>query len=272
MDRLGRTLGRDRAVAAAPTTTAAPVPESQALRQPRGVVRDPVRALHGDSVGVPAPRARVRVGDDLLASVAGLERRRRVATPARSPTRQAESRRPARHVPGGDRRNPCSGPQGRPRLVRARSTRRKPGSKHHVITGAGAIPLAVSLTGGNRHDVTNSCPWSTRSRRSRASEADPGNDPSGSTPTAARFTSPRRCLPGRRRSSSPTTGCPSPRRRSLFAVRNFDLVNATFRLHPRLARKSGAGIYGGTLESFWRIHCFGKACAFQVVREKLGSR
>ncbi|MBQ1042502.1 IS5 family transposase [Micromonospora chalcea] len=32
--------------------------------------------------------------------------------------------------------------------------RRKPGSKHHVITDAGGIPLAVTLTGGNRHDST----------------------------------------------------------------------------------------------------------------------
>ncbi|MER5609148.1 IS5 family transposase [Micromonospora tulbaghiae] len=32
--------------------------------------------------------------------------------------------------------------------------RRKPGSKYHVITDAGGIPLAVTLTGGNRHDST----------------------------------------------------------------------------------------------------------------------
>ncbi|MFD6639562.1 IS5 family transposase [Micromonospora chalcea] len=36
--------------------------------------------------------------------------------------------------------------------------RRKPGSKHHVVTDAGGIPLAVSLTGGNRHDVTQLLP------------------------------------------------------------------------------------------------------------------
>jgi transposase len=36
--------------------------------------------------------------------------------------------------------------------------RAKPGSKHHVITEAGGIPLAVSLTGGNRNDVTQLMP------------------------------------------------------------------------------------------------------------------
>lgn len=32
--------------------------------------------------------------------------------------------------------------------------RRKSGSKHHVLTDAGGIPLATVLTGANRHDVT----------------------------------------------------------------------------------------------------------------------
>jgi transposase len=32
--------------------------------------------------------------------------------------------------------------------------RRKPGSKHHLITDAQGIPLAAILTGANRHDVT----------------------------------------------------------------------------------------------------------------------
>lgn len=32
--------------------------------------------------------------------------------------------------------------------------RAKTGSKHHVIADGNGIPLAVSLTGGNRNDVT----------------------------------------------------------------------------------------------------------------------
>lgn len=36
--------------------------------------------------------------------------------------------------------------------------RRRPGSKHHVITDAGGTPLAATLTGGNRHDVTQLLP------------------------------------------------------------------------------------------------------------------
>lgn len=36
--------------------------------------------------------------------------------------------------------------------------RRKRGSKHHVITDAGGIPLATELTGANRHDTTQLLP------------------------------------------------------------------------------------------------------------------
>ncbi|WTJ00491.1 IS5 family transposase [Streptomyces sp. NBC_00723] len=48
------------------------------------------------------------------------------------------------------RRGPKSGPSP---VDRARS-----GSKHHVLTDAQGIPLAVSLTGGNRNDVTQLLP------------------------------------------------------------------------------------------------------------------
>ena len=40
------------------------------------------------------------------------------------------------------------------RDVQACPRRGRSGSKHHLLTDAGGIPLAVSLTGGNRHDVT----------------------------------------------------------------------------------------------------------------------
>jgi transposase len=36
--------------------------------------------------------------------------------------------------------------------------RRKPGSKHHVLTDANGIPLNLILTGANRHDVTQLIP------------------------------------------------------------------------------------------------------------------
>nr|WP_234022292.1 IS5 family transposase [Streptomyces ipomoeae] len=48
------------------------------------------------------------------------------------------------------RRGPKSGP--------SPVDRARPGSKHHVLTDGQGIPLAVSLTGGNRNDVTQLIP------------------------------------------------------------------------------------------------------------------
>lgn len=36
--------------------------------------------------------------------------------------------------------------------------RARPGSKHHLIVDGQGVPLAVTLTGGNRHDVTQLLP------------------------------------------------------------------------------------------------------------------
>jgi hypothetical protein len=48
--------------------------------------------------------------------------------------------------------------KGGPRPGPARPTGPGPGPKHHVITDAGGISLAATLTGGNRHDVTQLIP------------------------------------------------------------------------------------------------------------------
>ncbi|WP_436845574.1 IS5 family transposase [Streptomyces shenzhenensis] len=53
---------------------------------------------------------------------------------------------------------PCAGgPQG-PKSGPSPVDRAWPGSKHHVVTDAQGIPLAVSLTGGNRNDVIQLLP------------------------------------------------------------------------------------------------------------------
>ena len=61
-------------------------------------------------------------------------------------------------VQGGDRWVACAGDEGRPKTGPSPVDRSKPGSKHHAITDGHGIPLAVTLTGGNRHDVTQLMP------------------------------------------------------------------------------------------------------------------
>lgn len=51
-------------------------------------------------------------------------------------------------------RAPCGGEKTGPNPT----DRRKLGSKHHLITDANGIPLAMTLTGANRHDVTQLLP------------------------------------------------------------------------------------------------------------------
>jgi transposase len=51
-------------------------------------------------------------------------------------------------------RAPCGGQKTGPNPT----DRRKLGSKHHLLTDAHGIPLAMTLTGANRHDVTQLLP------------------------------------------------------------------------------------------------------------------
>jgi hypothetical protein len=50
-----------------------------------------------------------------------------------------------------------AGAEGWPKTGLSPAGRAWPGPKHHLITEAHGIPLAVSLTGGNRNDVKNAC-------------------------------------------------------------------------------------------------------------------
>ncbi len=61
-------------------------------------------------------------------------------------------------LPGGGRRLPHPGIKGGSKTGRSPVDRGRTGSKHHLITDATGIPLAATLTGGNRNDVTQLIP------------------------------------------------------------------------------------------------------------------
>jgi transposase len=63
--------------------------------------------------------------------------------------------------------------------------RGKTGSKHHVIVKAHGIPLAATLTGGNRNDVTGLIPLIQAVPPIRARAVDPASARRRSTPIAA---------------------------------------------------------------------------------------
>lgn len=99
---------------------------------------------------------------------------------------RAARRRGAGLIQGGDRQLAHQGDERRPKTGPSPVDRARPGSKHHVITQAHGIPLAVSLTGGNRTDVTQLVPLIGAVRPSAGGADGPASARMPSTPTAAR--------------------------------------------------------------------------------------
>jgi transposase len=75
------------------------------------------------------------------------------SAPRGSPRRTPQGERPGL-LPGGGRRLPYPGVKGGAKTGRSPVDRGRTGSKHHLITDATGIPLAATLTGGNRNDIT----------------------------------------------------------------------------------------------------------------------
>ena len=59
---------------------------------------------------------------------------------------------------GGRRRQSCAGEKGGSATGPSPVDRARNGSKHHLLVDATGIPLAWTLTGGNRHDSTQLIP------------------------------------------------------------------------------------------------------------------
>ena len=61
-------------------------------------------------------------------------------------------------VTGGHRLQPCAGEKGGSQTGPSPVDRARSGSKHHLLVDASGIPLAWTVTGGNRNDVTQLAP------------------------------------------------------------------------------------------------------------------
>lgn len=127
---------------------------SSAGAQSQGTDGDLVCADHGHPLGVFAPGNGMRLRNDLLAPITGLAHQGRVAKGVRGAVGSIAPSRPNRLVAGGggllERARRFWGAQTGPNPT----DRRKLGTKHHVITDGHGIPLAFTVTGANRHDVT----------------------------------------------------------------------------------------------------------------------
>lgn len=96
--------------------------------------------------------------DDVLAAVARLARDRRVGEDPPSAAAEVGERRATRLVPGRGGQHIRAGGFWGAQTGPNPTDRRKPGSKHHVLSDANGVPLATTLTGANAHDVTQLIP------------------------------------------------------------------------------------------------------------------
>ena len=126
----------------------------QQTRAERHLVRAEVRHSLGDA----AQGDGMRLGNDLLAATEGVATTRRLAATAPGAAGQTAWSRAIGFLSRG-RRQLLDSRRGRGEKTGPNPTdRRRPGSKHHVITDAQGIPLNVILTAANDHDITQLLP------------------------------------------------------------------------------------------------------------------
>ena len=97
-------------------------------------------------------------GVDLLAAAGRVAAGRRLGAAARGAARAAACGGGDRVVAGGRRLQPRAGEKGGSATGPSPVDRARNGSKHHLLVDATGIPLAWTLTGGNRNDVTQLIP------------------------------------------------------------------------------------------------------------------
>jgi transposase len=140
--------------AAAKEKTAPKAYGTLAAERPPSIERRPVRAALRYSMADVAPGDGLRLGYDLLATAQGLAKSACLGSSAPSLIEPTTWGRKTGFLTGHSRqfidsrhwRGKKSGPNP--------TDRRRAGSKHHILTEARGIPIAVILTKANRNDIT----------------------------------------------------------------------------------------------------------------------
>ena len=152
----GRALGTHRTLSTA--TETASQGRSEADRTPPNVDRHLVRTQDRHPLGGSSAGDGLWMRHDLLASAARVARSRCLAGHPPRVAQPIARGRQDRLVTSFGRQRFRSGGFWGEKTGPNPTYRRKPGSKHHVITDANGIPLAVTLTGANHHDLTQLLP------------------------------------------------------------------------------------------------------------------
>ena len=146
--------------AGSPVAQAAPqkVSGAQADQQSPGIDRHLIRLKNGHSLGIPAPGIGLRFGHDLLATRARLARTGCLGQAAPIGLEPFAGTRRVGLVPRNCRFFFGARSGGGKKTGPSPVDRRKAGSKHHLLTDGGGVPLSVVLTGANRNDITQLLP------------------------------------------------------------------------------------------------------------------
>ena len=131
---------------------------TQATHHSRDADGHPVCPQDRHSLGRFAPGNGLRLRNDLLAAAPGVATGRGLGPDPSDPAEPSARGRPNRLFASVDRFQLRPGGFGGAQTGPNPTDRRKKGTKHHVITDAHGIPLAVSITGANRHDVNQLLP------------------------------------------------------------------------------------------------------------------
>ena len=127
---------------------------AQTFMRARLFNRHPVCADVGHTMGNVAPGNGLWLWYDLLAAIARLAGIGSMAESPRDTVGQTTKCRPNRLWPmcRRQRNNSCS--RGGEKTGPSPVDRRKPGSKHHILTDGNGIPIVAHTSAANKHDVT----------------------------------------------------------------------------------------------------------------------
>ena len=147
-------MGHYRTDPSSATTTKFPLPRTQTNGASRGSHRNNLRSENRNPLGISAAGNGLRLWNELLALPSRLAKSRGMAKNSRGDARSAERLRQDRLDSRGRGLVHSASVNGGAKVGPNPTDRRKPGSKHHLITDGNGVPLAFILTGANAHDIT----------------------------------------------------------------------------------------------------------------------
>jgi transposase len=135
-----------------------PVSRAKTHIRPCGIDRNTICTQNGNRLGTSAKGNGLWFWNDLLAKASRLAKSWSLGQNTPNLPQQIAKGRQDRFLTSSGRFSICSSGFWGQKIGPNPTDRRKNGSKHHVITDANGVPFAATVTGANRHDITQLLP------------------------------------------------------------------------------------------------------------------